>query len=204
MAKIQVVDYLAMPKKAEEMENCGVQLNNELKEAYESVKNMHKDWYGVRYNHLLKIFNLMIPDLNEMLKLVVSDIPETLKTVANNYSRVDRGENATDASTQKPRLLVDLAINVDVGMKFMAAEVQATQENVSKNFQNAVTQMNQIESIYKTVTWESEASEAFKSKFTTLKTAIVEAFEQTNTQFKTLMAQAQQDIDSAENANTVK
>lgn len=203
MARIQTVDYLAMPKKAEEMENCGLQLNKELSTAYASVADMHKDWYGIRYNELVKIFNGMIVNLNDMLKLVITDIPSTLKTVANNYSRVDRGQNATDADTKKPNLITALAMSNDVGMRFMTSNVISKQQQISRNFNNAVEQMNAIEAVYRTVVWESEAADAFKKKFTTLKSAIVSAFDKTNTEFKSLMEQTQQDIDRTEKSNTV-
>lgn len=203
MARIQTVDYLAMPKRAEEIESCGMQLNRELSAAYASVSEMHEDWYGIRYNELVKEFNGMIVNLNEMLKLVITDIPRTLKEVANNYSRVDRGQNATDADVRNPNLITAIAISNDVGMRFMTANVISKQQQISRNFNSSVEHMNQIETIYRAVVWDSEASEAFRRKFETLKASIVSAFERTNTEFKTLMEQAQQDIERAEKANTV-
>lgn len=203
MARIQHVDYLAIPGQANEMESCGTQLNKELTTAYESVNAMHAEWFGIRYNSLVEVFNKMIPSLNEMLTLVITNIPETLRTVANNYSRVDRGSNATSEGAKNPNLIVNIPVSNDVGMKFITSSVQARQEAISTNFRNAVAQMNQIEAIYQKIDWESEAAEAFRKKFTTLKTQIVENFEETNTQFKTLMEQTIQDNQKAENANTV-
>ena len=63
--------------------------------------------------------------------------------------------------------------------------------------------MSKIESIYAKITWESEAAEAFRAKFTALKNEIITSFENINTQFKKLMEQAEQDIENAEKANTV-
>lgn len=203
MARIQTVDYLAMPKRAEEMESFGMQLNRELSAAYASVREMHEDWYGIRYNELVKEFNGMIVNLNEMLKLVITDIPRTLKEVANNYSRVDRGQNATDSDVKKPNLITAIATSNDVGMRFMTTNVVSKQQQISRNFNSSVEQMNQIETTYRSVVWDSEAADAFKRKFETLKASIVSAFEKTNTEFKTLMEQAQQDIERAEKANTV-
>ena len=85
MAKIQTVDYEAIPQKASNMRDLGMQLNNELKTAYQSIADMHNSWYGKRYCSLALDFNAMTPSLNEMLNLVVGEIPYALETVANNY-----------------------------------------------------------------------------------------------------------------------
>ena len=49
MAKIQNVDYEAMPRNAKQMRNLGKQLNTEVTNAYKSIENMHSSWYGKRY-----------------------------------------------------------------------------------------------------------------------------------------------------------
>ena len=78
-----------------------------------------------------------------------------------------------------------------------------TQTQVEKNFDNAKEKMNEIESIYNQIQWESEASQAFKAKFTKLKSQIISSFENIKSQFAKLMTQAQQDIQAAETSNTV-
>ena len=204
MAKIQNVDYEAIPGQAEQMRTEGQALNRELTNAYQNITGMHSDWYGKRYNELVKIFNNLIPNLNEMLELVVGDFPYALETVANNYSQADRGTNATSANKTEPSKITEIGITEDVGMRFITASVETTKNNVTTNFNNAVTRMNSIESVYNQIDWESEASEAFKAKFTRLKSEIVEAFDDINTKFGELMTQALDDIQSAETANTVE
>ena len=203
MAKIQNVDYEAMPGQAREMRGYGKQLNTEMTKAYKSVADMHNAWYGKRYNELVKAFNNIIPQINEMLALVVTDIPYALETIANNYSQADRGQNVTTASNEAPKKITTLTVSEDVGMKFITSTVSAAQNSISTNFKNAKDQMNRIESTYGKVKWQSEASEAFKSKFTKLKNDIVASFEDINTQFTKLMQQTQQDVENAEKANTV-
>ena len=203
MAKIQNVDYMDMPKKANQMRSLGRQLNTEITNAYKSIENIHSSWYGKRYNELVKQFNNMTSQLNEMLTLVVTDIPYTLETVANNYSQADRGQNATTASKEAPKKIANITTKDDVGMKFITASVESTKNNVSKNFKNAKEQMNKINTEYGKINWKSEASDAFKNKFNKLKTTITQSFTDIETQFKKLMQQTADDIQKAEKANTM-
>lgn len=204
MAKIMTVDYEAIPGQARQMRQNGMELNNELTTAYESITEMHNNWYGKRYNALVTEFNKIIPQLNELLVLVVGQIPFTLETVANNYSQADRGQNATSAVNEAPKKVAEINLSTDVGMKFLTSEVTATQESVSSNFSKAVELMNTIESIYNSITWQSEAADAFKAQFTKLKNQIVQAFEDLKSQFTTLMNQTKDDIQATETANTVQ
>jgi len=203
MARIQNVDYEAMPGQAREMRGYGKQLNNEMTKAYSSVAEMHNSWYGKRYNELVKIFNNLVPQLNEMLTLVVTEIPYALETIANNYSQADRGTNVTNANNEGPNKLTNLTISNDVGMKFLTSNVSTAQKSISANFNNAKELMNKIQVAYGKIQWQSEASEAFKNKFTKLKNDIVASFENINTQFTKLMKETEQDIESAEKANKV-
>lgn len=204
MAKIQNVDYEAMPRNAKQMRSYGQQLNTEVTNAYNSVRDMRSSWYGKRYNELVKHFNNMIPQINEMLQLVVTDIPVTLEKVANNYSQADRGSNATTVENTTPRKITNIEIHNDVGMKFITANVQQVQTKVSNNFKNAKDQMNKISTEYNKVKWTSEASDAFKNKFNKLKTNITKSFEEIEQTFSKLMNQAKEDVQKSETANTVQ
>lgn len=204
MAKIQNVNYEAIPKQAKQMRAYGKELNNEITAAYKSVTDMHTSWYGKRYNALVKEFNKLTSNINELLSLVVTEIPFTLETVANNYSQADRGSNATTAVKEMPKKITNINLSSDTGMKFLTEQVSSVQSNVSKNFQNAKTKMNTIETEYRKIQWQSEASEAFKAKFTKLKKQIITAFDEINTSFTKLMNQTKDDIQKAESANTVK
>ena len=203
MARIETVDYKRMPSQAGEMRGEAKVLNKEMATAYESIKNMHEVWYGIRYNELVQSFNDMIPSLNNLLTLVVTEIPYTLETIANNYSQADCGQNVVAPVNDAPNKIQELAKSNDVGMRFLTSEVSEVKQSVTANFANAKELMNKIESIYAKVVWESEASEAFKAKFTALKNEIVASFDNLNTQFKKLMDQTEQDIENAEKANTV-
>lgn len=203
MAKIQTVDYAAIPSQAKQMRSYGKDLNTQMTNAYKSIADMHSSWYGKRYNELVKQFNNMTSQINEMLQLVVTDIPSMLEKVANNYSQADQGTNVTSVSNEAPKKIQNISVSNDVGMRFITSSVQQTQSSVSTNFKNAKDKMNQIDTAYSKIKWSSEASDAFKNKFNKLKTNINKSFDDINTQFKKLMQQAQDDVQKAESSNTV-
>ena len=146
----------------------------------------------------------MIPQLNELLELVVREIPSTLETIANNYSQADRGQNATSVDNTSAKKIENITITDDVGMRFITSTVESVQQQVERNFQKSVDQMNKIESIFNQVTWESEAADAFKNKFKKLKSDIINSFNDIKSQFTKLMNQTKEDVQSAETANTVQ
>lgn len=204
MAKIDHVDYEAMPRQAKAMREYALELNNELRTAYSNVGEMHNSWYGVRYSELVKDFNELIPQVNDLLKLVVTEIPFAVETIANNYAQADKGQNVTSAEETSANNIENLPITNDVGMRFMTAEVANTQRSVSEKFDASKELMNKIEAEYNRVEWQSEASESFKARFNKLKNDILMAFDNINNEFSKLMTQTQQDIETTEKANTVQ
>ena len=204
MAKIDHVDYEAMPRQAKAMREYALELNNELRTAYSNVGEMHNSWYGVRYNELVKDFNELIPQVNDLLKLVVTEIPFAVETIANNYAQADKGQNVTSAEETSANNIENLPITNDVGMRFMTAEVANTQRSVSEKFDASKELMNKIEAEYNRVEWQSEASESFKARFNKLKNDILMAFDNINNEFSKLMTQTQQDIETTEKANTLQ
>ena len=193
-----------MPRQAKAMREYALELNNELRTAYSNVGEMHNSWYGVRYNELVKDFNELIPQVNDLLKLVVTEIPFAVETIANNYAQADKGQNVTSAEETSANNIENLPITNDVGMRFMTAEVANTQRSVSEKFDASKELMNKIEAEYNRVEWQSEASESFKARFNKLKNDILMAFDNINNEFSKLMTQTQQDIETTEKANTVQ
>ena len=94
-----------------------------------------------------------------------------------------------------PKKITNLTIHNDVGMKFVTSNVESVQKSVSTNFKNAKDQMNKIQAEYTKIKWQSEASEAFKSKFNKLKQNIISSFENIESQFTKLMTQTKNDIE---------
>lgn len=203
MANIVNVNYEAIPTHARQIRTHAQELNTEMVNVYNSIADMHNYWYGKRYNALAKEFNNIIPEVNDLLELVVGDIPYLLETIANNYAQADKGSNVTSAMKADPKKVTALAMPGDVGMKFVTEEVKTIKTKVSTNFKIAKEKMNSIEATYNKIEWKSEASEAFKAKFTKLKANIVAAFENLDTQFTKLMAQTMEDVQASESANTV-
>ena len=204
MVNITNVNYEAMPRQAKQMREYAKELNQELKLAYSQVGEMHNSWYGTRYNELVKNFNDLTPELNKLLTLVVTDIPYSLEKIANNYAQADRGQNVTSAQEVAAQKIANLSVKNDVGMKFVTSEVSSTQKKVTECFKKSKDLMNKIEAEFGKVEWKSEASQTFQTTLSKLKTSIITAFENINTQFTKLMNQTQQDIENAEKSNTVK
>ena len=47
MARIDHVDYEAMPRQAKAMREYALELNSELRAAYTNIGEMHNSWYGI-------------------------------------------------------------------------------------------------------------------------------------------------------------
>ena len=199
MARLMEVDYEAIPAIAKRIRVLGQDLNNEVSTAYTNISNMHSSWYGKRYNELVTLFNNLIPQINDILSLAVQEIPFALETVANNYSQADTGTNVVGAERSDVKKITNLTVPSDVGMKFISAEVSNIKDTVSTNFKNAKGKMDEIESTYDQITWQSEASDAFRAKFTKLKQQIASSFEQIDVQFSKLMTEALDDVQNVEN-----
>ncbi len=204
MARIDRVDYVAMPGQAKKMREYALELNSELKAAYSNVAEMHNAWYGIRYNELVKDFNGLVEQINELLDLVVTKVPFTIETIANNYSKADKDQNVVSAEETAVNKIEELEITNDVGMRFMTEDVENTQRTISEKFEQSKELMNKIQAEYDRVDWESEASETFKAKIKELKDSITMAFDNINDQFIKLMTKTQQDIENTEKANTVQ
>ncbi|MBR6033596.1 MAG: WXG100 family type VII secretion target [Clostridia bacterium] len=199
------VDYEGMPAQAKQMRETGKSLNQELLQAYASIGDMHKSWYGKRYNALVEQFNNLIPQLNQMLTTVAYEVPVNLEKIANNYSQADKGQNCTTVVDEKPTSIANLSMPNDVGMHFVESEVEEVKNKVSNNFRNAKERMNEFGTQYEKIRWEnSAAAEEFKVQFEKLKSTIISAFDQIEADFKSLMNQTQQDMQNVESANTVK
>lgn len=204
MAKIETVDYEKLPSEARQMRELGQQLNNEFRNAYESVDVMRNDWYGKRYNTLLIEFNKLIPTLNQMFELIVSEVPFNLETVANNYSYADQGQNTCQAQQVSCTKINELGASSAVGLRFITESVGATQIKVTSNFDSASEYMIKIEQVLNGMTWESEAANVFKDQFRSMKNSIINAIDEIKVAFTTNMNSTKEDIQSAESANTMK
>ncbi len=204
MAKIMTVDYEAFPAIAASMRSHAVELNNEFTAAYKNIEEMHNSWYGKRYNELAKDFNNLAPTVNELLDLVVTNIPFTLETVANNYAMADTGSAVCRAEQTPANKMQELNMPNDVGMKFVTEEVNSVQQSVSSNFDKAKSELDNIATDFTKFVWESEAADAFKARFTQLKSQVESSIENIKANFTKLMNQTKEDIQNTENANTVQ
>lgn len=197
------VDYKRMPKQAQQMREQGIELNNELIKVYDNVDKMRKNWYGERYNELLKFFNALIPQINDMTKLVVDGFPSTLESISNNYSGADKGNTVTSVNTGMAKQIQKITDSPITTFGFNTIIVRDVQNQVKTGFTKSIDKMNQIESIYKGIDWNSDSANNFRNKFTKLKTEIIQAFNEINKQFKELMDKAVEDVEKSEKSSDV-
>lgn len=134
MANIGNVNYEAIPAKTDQMRESGRGLCNEMHAMYNTIREMHADWYGVRYNALVEGFNKIRPSINSMLELVFTDLPASLDTIANNYSKVDRQMPIRAVSEERPKVIGDLPIIDDTGkFRFITNRVVERRQTVESD-----------------------------------------------------------------------
>lgn len=200
---IEEVDYNGFPRIAKDMREIAIKLNKQVNMAYSTVGVMQKSWYGPRYDDLVKIFNKMIPNFENILKLTVTDFPYTLELVANNYSIVDIGRKVTTAEKTAIQKIEKIALSGKTTFRFLEENVITHQNNIYKDFDKILGFINDIEASYKKLNWVSASAKEFEMKFTRLKNDITNNVEDTKKQFKDLMDQAIADVARAEKANNV-
>ena len=203
MSRIRKVNYGEMAIQAKKIREDGKQLNDQIVKAYAYLSEMHEFWYGKRYNKLVMAFNNMVPQLNEMLSLVVYKLPYSLELISNNYSMVDRKQKETVEIDEEPNRIKEIEITNDSGLRFLSDQVISIQQKISKCFEIAKDQMNEIEIEYKRIVWESESADIFEEKFSEIKEKITAFFANINTEFKDLMQQTEDDLEKAEKINNV-
>lgn len=202
MANIES-DYEATYKQATPILETAQALNRNIGNVYGTIGNMHTVWFGIRYNELVQAFNNMIDDLNSVLKLVVTDIPFSLKTVANNYSQADRGVNCGPAEQVGSTPIEALPTPADVGMKFEEAPVTEYKGRVENYISQAISNMQQIETLFNQVHWESEAATNYRTSLKNDREKISRAFDDVKQTFATKMTQSIEDINRAESSSNV-
>lgn len=202
-SRIEEVDYNGFPRIAKAMREDAKNLNREVSTAYATVGVMQKSWYGPRYDDLVKIFNKMIPNFENILTLTVTDFPYILELVANNYSNVDAGKKVTTAEKTPIQKIEKISPSGKKTFRFMESNVKTHQTDIGKNFDKILGFLDSIEANYKKLNWKSAAAKEFEMKFNRLKKDISNSVTDTKREFKTLMDQTVEDIQRAEKSNTV-
>ena len=198
---IDDVDYNGFPKVAKSMRSEAEELNNQVKELYDRLAEMKKDWYGPRYDELVKSFNRMIPDLNKIMELTVTKMPFTIEKIANNYAKVDTGKGITSAVETAAKKIAEVAESAKQRLRFNETKVNEDKQNMDTNLNRVLELMDSIENNYKTLEWESDASRTFEKTFKNLKNNIINNITDTKKQFKELMDKTLSDMKETENAN---
>jgi len=204
MARISSVDYKEFPLKANKMRDTALQLNQEIVTSYTEISNMQSTcWHGARYNDLAKNCNEVIPDLEKLLRLVVTEIPFKLEQVANNYSLADTKSKMV-AEREEPYTKVPvIPTSNETSMQFLTSEVAHVKSQVERSFTNVLNKLDEFESLFNSLNWESEAADRFRQEFLSLKKVTRNAIENIQKLFVTLMAKAGEEMQLAESSNTI-
>ena len=208
-AHIESVDYLALPGRAQELANTGVDpINTGFQEVFNELENMHQDWYGQKYHTLVAAFNQIIPSIHELLTLIIVDIPSAMNQVAKNYALAD-GVQPAGFQEEGVRFIQELnTTNNDVGLRFKSEAVLNFKDKMLNRLNTIInSDLNQYENIFlnvRTHEWQSDAAEAFGTKLSSIKNDLIHSVQDISTLFDNLIAQSQEDIEAAESANTVE
>lgn len=203
MANITKVDYESLPGQASAIRSEGKSLKENLEGLFSEAQSMHNNWYGLRYNSFITELNSMVPTVNDILKLVIDEIPIALETVAKNYALAD-GASAKAVNEKEVPSIPAIESVTDVGLKYVSESVATNKTNIETKIKDSIENLSNIESIYSEIIWESEASQAFSSKFSALKSSIETALTAVQANLSKLMVAAEEDISNAEVNNTVE
>ena len=196
--------YEEMPAQASNLRERAQGVNSQLTAVYNSLVELHNSWYGTRYNELLKEFNRIRPVLNDNLKILVGDMPYTLELEANNLSTVDRVGNVVAAQYTAPVEIAELSIPSDAGIRFLQADVESVQSDITGNFDTVLSLMGEIETICGGIVYVSAAGETMLDRFISIKNNIVTSIDEVKGAFTTLMNQTIEDVNATETANTIE
>ena len=174
MAQIRRVVYTELPGQAKQIREKAGQLQSQLQSAYQSVREMRTNWYGQRYNDLVAAFNSMITDFNQIVDLMYREVPFTLETIANNYSRVDRGLNIISPDNTPAQKLAEIPVSTEEGMRFNTAEVESVKAKCNSCFSDVLNFLNDLQTLINNLSWESDASDKFREEFQKLKLLIIQ------------------------------
>lgn len=204
MANIGNVDYMSIPAKTDQMREVGRELNEKMQNMYDKIRELHEFWYGERYNRLVEGFNKIRPSVNNIVELIFTQLPSSLDIIANNYSKLDRNMNIRTLREEKPKLIEELQKMDDTGkFRFISNSVADVKQDVEAKISKAIELIDEFESIYRTIEWESDAATAYQSLFARLKEEVVTSLNNLKKEFTELMAQAEQDTKLTEDTNTV-
>ena len=198
-----LIDYENLPRQSSNIRNSAVQINKKLVEVYKKIESMHANWYGMRYNDLVRGLNSIIPQLNQFLSVIETDVPYVIEAISNNFSEVDIKQRVTVEQKIDIQSIQPIPIINDIGLRYLDVEV----ENVRKE---VVADLNEIRGIMEDIggtvgqlVMECDGSEEFKSQFSKLKESFNQSLSNIENTVVEYMNKTKIQIEKAEKANTV-
>ncbi len=199
---IPVADYQGIARAAIQIQIHGLSMNTQVSNAYNAIDNLRSSWQGKRYDDLIKLFNDVAVDINNMLQVAIVDIPTAMSTAAQNYAKVE-GESVSIANNGTVNKVQTLTATNAADIKYLGDAAETARNTIVKYFTEIKDIMQNINQALNSVSWEGSAAESFKNTINTLSGRISSNFDTINVQFTELMSLAAEDFAAVESSNTV-
>ena len=122
-----------------------------------------------------------------------------METIANDYSKLESGMDSTSAVNIPPIRIQLLDIKNDVGMRFISSEVITIHESIKQDFEAVVNGLNEYQTLFSQIEWNSETAIVYRSKFDRIKASFINQIDDINAKFDAIIIQTEEDVENAEN-----
>lgn len=122
-----------------------------------------------------------------------------METIANDYSNLDRGMSLISAVNTSPIRILLLDIKNDVGIGFISSEVITIHDSIKQDFETVERYLNEYQSIFSQIEWNSETANVYKSKFDRIKASFNNKIDDIYAKFDAIIIQTEEDVENAEN-----
>lgn len=203
-----IAKYETFANYAGKIEAAGAELYKLISDSYKKLEDLHSDdgWKGVRYVDLVKSFNKITSDLNDMIQDVQYGIPNALRTMGTNYGNFDTGSFSSGSSADASKI-TDIPEPQDNYIAFVEEVIESAKQTVSDNFSTAkdkITAAKQtIIDMNSNGDWIGAAQQAYEAKLSTYETKIHSSLDSLISDYEKAMSDTINDMNATENANTV-
>lgn len=201
-------NYQSFANYAGKIETAGNELYNLVNDSYKKLEELHNDdgWQGVRYVELVKSFNKITSDLNDIINDVSYGIPNALRTMGTNYGNFDT-DSFSSGSSSDAKKVSDIMEPQDSAIVFNESAVETAKSEVSSNFSDAKEKITiakeTIMDMNSNGDWAGDAYDKYAEKLTTYETKIHSSLDQLVSDYEQAMNNTIADANKTETANTV-
>ena len=194
-----------MYQRAKQIRNNSQKIHELLSDVYLAFGDIQSIWKGNSYNELVNQVNTMTTPLNKMLKIMSSNIPYTIEKVAYNYAVADEQGAKVVKPVKGENLKKINSINVPQveQLTFLSTEVELFKNLVLQKLNRVNDLINNVESLYRDMSWQGKAAKEFNSKVSNLKKYMFTTVNDLKNYIEQYIQKAQEEMQYAENQNKV-